>query len=792
MGRITDYRHLYQWETPIDDHVIGHADGSASLLFTWDGQDNQYLEEAETIALLEQRIAAVKAQEDVVIEHHFQRGPDPRVVDAYEAHTENMVRAHEVGRYIRLAMANHYRPRARGNRVSCVLVARSTNPDAQRLGTRQRLRQWRNARRRLYTAWDLLSDYYPGAALQDCSAYTAFISRSVHGWLNPDTPAPSLDWRFDLAEQLVDVMPRVVDDRLLEVGEHYRRLVLLYNYPPIDTEWFLDYCRSSASFRAVQAVSPKDTQRALDRSAARTHEAGATVGRRDQDLTLKSIGDEEQYRQYIVEHDLKVHDNFYVFDFLGDQDAVLEASKQFAREINAGGKADLDPRVQAHFYRVSQPGHSIYSKFWREDHSATVAAMMPATVFSAGVERPEVLRMTSSYQMVGHSPSRLAVGHEFINGSTGAGKGTQIGTEILETYPFGLDHYLIEFGETQRWVIEGCGGVYTRFADGVHLNPLPPGGELINARGELDPGQVSAVTEALALVLLEGARDYTYAEQAAAERALRALYEDGPGDAAPTLPDFRAAFDRNDWSNDAQARAGADMALRLENFLESSFGQYFIGGDNLVVSDGISGVDISGVPTSHQKFILTFLALRMLRKAFFSIDSVARVWLDELHQLQDSAPQVISRIVRMLQRMGRKEGGQVALSTQGIAEVRSIDDDVFNNTAIYTLLARADQWDEIGELIDLRPGMREAWRGMRRDFENPNFNYRSAIRKIGPTYYYQHLSFPHEALQITTTTRGKRVWKRQIEAQTKDLFERLRLLDEYEAKDAAEQQRRPA
>jgi len=785
MARI--YSDYFSWDTYLDDYCMAHSNGRVSLMFEWKGIDNSLFSESEHLEEIKHRLDLLKSYgHSLVIEHHFFREIDDVVIDAYLKQSKKVIRGHDLAIPIREAMAGHIRGKVRKNSVYVVLsvsAEQTAKFSLKRInvsGVKRRLNKLTALKKRLHGIYRGLEGFYPGARLLSIDEYCQRIIQSTNRQLfygHDFIP----DYRFDLAEQLVQEKPVLTENGVLKIGNHYTKVVLIQNYPNLDPAWFLNLSSGETSIHVSQILIPKDLSKALDKSADEADTTEQTMGKKGVDAAVSTIKDANNYRGYIRENGLTVMDNVFIVHIHDESEqVVINEFDKLEKWINReGGLARGNADIQSHFFRVAAPGLGSDTQFIREDHSLTIAAMLPFSSFDSGnIKDPDSIRMTSSYTAVGFSPTKLTVGHQIVVGATGGGKGTELGTEIAETFPLGMDTYICEFGDTQKWLVEGFGGSYTRVdPDKISINPLPQYSYF--KQGKLASNIVSGTNEGLGLLMLEEDRSLNNAEQVIADRVLLSLYVDAKPSAtkqAPLLTDYLEVLKTIEVDNDSQKMARSSMYENLFNFLKTSVGQGFCRQDNLNLSPGITGVDLMGVPKNLLIFYMTFVSIRFAQMAFASPSKLVKIWLDELHEPMDVAPEPTRRLVRIVNRMGRKEGGFIGLSTQGIKEIELIDPETITSSPVHTLMARADQWDEIKRKLSIPDAAAEVWKAYSRDFDN--MNYRSCLKRMNGRYYDLYLSFPKLCLDITTTTRTDRGIRHEVEDIESDIFKRIELMNE--------------
>jgi hypothetical protein len=493
----------------------------------------------------------------------------------------------------------------------------------------------------------------------------------------------------------------------------------------------------------------------------------------------RAIRDREQWTSFVTENNLEIFKNAYVIHLHAEPEQLNEMSSRIGDwAYDNGGLVKDHSDLQAHFFRVAQPGHGGVSAFKREDHTWQVANMAPVVTFDRGTPGGESLRVTTSGQLAGFSILKHKVANGFTVAMMGAGKGVDKGTEVIETFPFGLDWYILEIGETYRWIVEGFGGNYTRIdPDHLAVNPLPEYG-LADPQAENPLNMVlcSGTVNSMAFLLTDGQTHLSIHETAAAEMALQDLYRQEGEGAAPKLPAYLESMENCHYPTDEQRRAADGMASNLRSFLNSSIGNIFKEDDNLTISDNICGVDlklVKQVSPKLLKFYLTFISLKYSQKAFFKSDKPARVLLDELHIFIEYAPKETGRLAKELTRMGRKDFASSDLVTQGLDELKTLDNEVVAGATLRSLLYRQENHEEIAKLLNIPASPLNRWKNYP---PTDKLNWRPGLRSVHNRYYDLYLTFPEIILDITSTKPVDMALKEQIQAETTDIFERVELL----------------
>ena len=755
------YCDIYTWSHAVSENVVVHGDGAVSLAILWNGLDAEFEDgpgrarEWATIGRVLERLP-----DGYWLEFHLWRERHPEAVDHYLAHYEQAPRKSPFAAAMRSEIADHLAPYILVNTVALIVgclpkmeagVRRALNGQAQRGAE-------------LDVLGAELCALLPGGRVATVLEYAGLIQRSYD-----KGPAPSvLEPWLSLAEQLIVVPPRP-GKRLLDVDGHTWRVFYLHLYPDIDPAWILPSVSGAISLHISQVIMPATTERVLRASERADRLAQGALARKGRERQVAALRDMQGFRQQVADQDWRVHRNAYTVCV--DLDGV--PSQALARLVEGlqgkGGRARDDDFVQLPFFRISQPGQGYRSPIWRPDHGALIAAMAPAQVFRTGSAHPESLRLGLASQPLAFDYSHQTVAHGFTVAMTGAGKGVDKVATIVETYPFGIDWYVLEIGSTYRWAIEALGGVYVKLDPGTAaVNPLPPRAQ---AEGGLDPLLASGTLNILAFILTDGRTQLDFHEAAAGAAALTCLYEKASaGD--PGLVDLLKSLDALDDVSPEQRQASRVMGANLHSFLETPEGRVFAGQDNVQVSPGISGVDLKDVDRASPKlltFYLVFLCLRFLNMAFAGRNQ-ARVLLDEIHRFVAHAPGVLSRLVSEIARMGRKEAAAVDIVTQGLAEIDLMEKEIVNSMPLRSLLYRNDGWEEIAERIGMPGRALEIWKRLPFPLHLP---WRPAIRSVGPQYHGLRLTFPAGILALADTTPEGLARKERLGAEISDPLARL-------------------
>lgn len=755
------YCDLYTWSHGLSQHAMAHTDGAMSAAILWQGLDGEFEDaaaRAQAWGLMKNVIAALPSGH--WLECHLWRESSPGAVSDYLAVYEAAPRQSPFSRAFRAAMADHLAPRIVTNSVA--LVVGRLPEGRQRL--RRALRRQADHSQDVETLAHRIAALLPGGRVATLVEYAALIQKSY----DQGRPLTCIDPWLSLSEQIIACPPQT-KGRHIEVNARRVKVLYLHLYPQAEPAWILSLASGPVRLHVSQVVLAADTEHALRVSERADRLAHGTMGHKGRERQSAIIQDMQGFRQAVAQSDLSIHRNAFVICIEFDENQRQDVERLVGRIESLGGRVRSDEFIQLPFFRTSQPGQGYRSPLWRPDHSAQIVNMAPVQVFRSGSDCHESLRIGLSGQAVAFDYSRQTVAHGFTVAMTGAGKGVDKVATIAETYPFGIDWYVLEIGGTYRWVVEALGGRYTRLdPSAAAVNPLPP-----RSAGTfgLDPLLESGTLNILAFILTDGRTVLDFHEAAAGAAALGRLYI-GPVTCDPGLVDFLRSLESLSDASPEQRQAAQRMSANLHSFLETPEGRIFAGADNVQVSAGISGIDLRDVDRASPKlltFYLVFLCLRFLNLAFANVRQ-ARVLLDEIHRLVAHAPEVLRRLVSEIARMGRKEAAAIDIVTQGIAEIDSLEKEIVNSMPLRSLLYRSDGWDEIAERIGMPAQALSIWRRLPFPLGLP---WRPAIRSVGHHYYALKLSFPAFVLALADTTPDGLVRKESIGREVDDPLVRI-------------------
>ncbi|KAF0190542.1 MAG: Uncharacterized protein FD165_2623 [Gammaproteobacteria bacterium] len=776
---MTYYHEHYTWSHPLTEAVIAHTDGAVSLLVEWGGFDSELLTASEREQQFTQLYQLLnRFERGYVFEFHLWREYDNRLAAEYLEKGKAMVRGEAIAAPLREDIAQHLGAMAMSNRVGLVITHRPTRrPFFVR---RQLVHQSRDALALVEYARGLLR-YLPAARIASVEEYAQRVQQSFYRPAFSAGHTPVMDARYALREQWVREIPEV--KRAVAFGDAHTKVLFFYMYPNATPAWFTGLAAISCPMHVVQIVEAVDTKDAMRKTEAESDMTDGLMSRRGRDYSAKGLNDLAAFRQFVAEHNLRIYRNAYIVHLHGTLEQVDAAAANITDWVeNHDGQVRAADYIQLAYFRAAQPGQGYRSPMFRPDDTWQVADMLPVQVYRTGERYPESLRLGVAGQLIGFNYTTLKLSHAFTGAKTGMGKGVDKVATILETYPFGIDWYIAEIGESYRWIVESFGGIYSKVDPNTTvINPLPPYALASSDPSglPLDATLAGSTVQALAFLLADGKTALDVHQEAAAQTALQLLYAAiDDRQSAPTIDQLLVELeDMDNFTSAPQQKAAKAMAENLDSFLNTTEGRLFACQDNLLLSDGITGVDLKDVDKASPKllkFYLVFLSLRFSHMAF-ARRRPARVLLDELHKFVAIAPEVVGRLISELARMGRKDNASIDLVTQGITEIDAIESEVLNSIAIRSLMYREDEHDHIAQRLNMKAGALQCWRS----YPYPmNFPWRPSMRSVGDEYFDLYLTFPQRVLNLANTDPTILDLKSSIGLSTRDPLERLLLLQQ--------------
>ena len=783
MGRrLNHYADKFTWDHDIGHHVIAHHDGRVSIMLRYGGIDTEMLLDTEVNAqwsVFNNFLSQFDQQ--YTIEFHHWRQEDNRFTEAYRAKVNDYVRGGEFARYMREQYADHYDYMAMLNDVAVVISLPSYKTSLFR-SIKNKLIKQGQAGHALETHVRRALRMLPNARLCTADEYRAEIRRSFDPERFELMPKSAIDPTITINSQLISRRPELTENQTaMRMGNTYVKTFYLFLYPDTDPGWFFPLATSFLNTHTVMIMRMQDTRKAL----ADSKQASRLSDDQNQDeLADTKSEDLAGFRRYIADSGAAVWLNCFIHTVYADSlEDIEEYTQHLHTTIGNQGQWRDAWYIQQPFLRYSMPGLGYLSRMFRTDAADQALAMIPAQVFRTGDSDPQQLRFGYWGNPVQFSYSST-LNHAVTLAMSRGGKDVQKAAEVAETFPLGVDWYIMESDPTYRWVVEGVGGVYSVLdpTESV-VNPLPPYAaanlnETLPLAANLVGGTVSGLTYLFIGKPRDGQKfELDMHEEAVANAALQLLYalpaQDGRE--APTLVDLLVELQRGDCAQSEEQRAACvRMAANLDSFLSTTAGRIFSQQNNLVLSEGITGVDIKQLSENPTllKFMLSFLSLRFAQLAYMRTQP-ARILLNELHFLADIAPEMLGPLVKGVARMGGKRGASVDLISQEKEEIDSIELGVLNQMVHRTFLYRQKGHEELCERVRMPDAALHKWMAMPAPF---NFDWRPAVRGVGNEYYDLRLTYPQVHLDLTGTQPQDLEYKALIEQVTIDPMERLALL----------------
>lgn len=777
-----------------------HHDGAVSIAFTWDGVHDFYMSPQELASEHSRRIGLLTAlgESGFVVEQHLLRARDVSKIDAYEAVGRSLYRDEPMPPIIsdlRKGIADVARKHGMNNRVLTVI---SLNPVQGGLVdgagflsllslalpiVGRRIKRQHNGAVQLMEVWRSISGYFPGAKLCDAEAYQRWIQQIR----NPLDVLHGIEWRYALNTQLAHEKPSWnADLKCLELNGTYIKVMLLQNYPAIEPGWMRPVLVSGCHLHVCYLMQPKKAQKALDKANDTAEFEGGTASTRRSNAFLGArIADIRDFAIHVANHKLPVLDNALIVTYFSKDGEQVERVSSVFRDMVRDKKGIVVDHedVQRDMFRVRLPGLGRNTLFWREDHGDTVAAMMPITTFPTGADRPEVLRVAMTGQLVGFCPSQQTVPHELVVAMTEGGKDTQFGIRVGETYK-AIRYDIIELLNTYQGLVEAIGGRYCR-ADEQAINPLMSYEDFAGTirfakdQAQMKVAQTLDSQRTILAPIFKGIKgpDFTDIEKVVMDDALAWLYnKPAPGKAAPTLPVLLDAINHVPLEKERYEQARNELGERLYDFMRRGIGERFKGEDQFTISPIANAIDFQGFQGEMADYFMMFLCARLANNAF-ARGARSQIVLNEYKVLLERSPDMVRWITLTIDRMGRKDWVGLTRITQGFEEIRSVDKEALNSIPNRTLLYRVDQHREIGESILMPEGMIGQWQNFRPPKEQKAFRYRESIVCENDEWYHLLLQFPDIGLKLMNTDGETKPFREIAYKATRDPYERIAIVE---------------
>ncbi len=787
--------------TFIDNHIIKNKDGTLSICFTWFGLDDRNLSIDELQAEHSKRVAFLKgfsADDGISVENHFLRLKDARKILAYKKFHQEINKKHSIPPIIhevKMNLADSYIPLARENTVFSVITIGKPHTFGVLDAILPKLNRLKKEKidlsAKLYDYWSYFKDEFAGADLVTKDRFIELIQKVN----NPFAEYHGIDWRYEIASQLITEKPKT-NSKTLQIGSIYYRVVVLQGYPKLKFKWSNLYCERSTNIHVCQYYQPVNTSIAIDTTATKdVDEQKSTTGAKGQYQLGAKLNDSRSFKKYVSQTQNAIHRNFFIATFMGEsEEEVIRHSTDFEKQVNRSeGRARTDIDIQAGMYFSRLPGQGRIAPFIREqDHSDTIALMMPFTTYLTGSKRPESMRMTSSGAPVFYSPSDLEVPHELCVAQMGGGKDTQLGLTISETF-HAIRYDIIELGTSYRGIIEAIGGRYCKAREQI-INPLAGYDEfdrskqqIGNTGRDLSRDFVNMQTAIIQPIFADSlGGNFTTVQELVMNKAIRALYENPVRKLeSPLLPDLLQFIDRVETEEQRHEDAKNLLADSLSDFLELDIGKEFKNKDQFIISPVANAIDFDKFSGKLFEFFLTFVCTRLITNAMAS-SSRNQIVLNEYGTLVERAPAVMKTVTMTLDRMGRKELCGLSRNTQELDDVTDIGTGAINAIPNKILLSRTDRHQELGDKLLMPEMMVRAWEGFLPPEVMDQKGYRQAIVSQRNQWHNLYLLFPQLLLDLMNTSGKDKSIREQVYDTTQDPYERIALFRKLKAQRSAD------
>ncbi len=776
------YESHYTWSHPIGDGCLAHKDGAVSLMISWQGVDTSLQTDRQRLNVWANFYILLNSlPENYCYEIHFSRRRDSSLSNRYLEKNKDMVRAEEFATIIRQSHADHLSSFSYSNSVY-ITVTKLPAKSPLAIFAKTNLKQQIKSKEDLIKISDILLRGLSGSRIAQFDEYRKVILQSFDQSSDYDI-LPDYNHNLLFTENVISSAP-FLEHGMVRLKDRYTKVLLVYMYPNVNPGWFNDMAAVPANIHVSQIVLPADTFKQMSKAEGEQNMVEGMASNRGRYTTSKGLQDLAAYQKLVADENLSIFRNAFIINIHGtNPEHITKTAKDIKDWITRShGQVKDNDYIQLPYFRASQPGQGYRCPTYRPDHTWQVADMLPVQVYLSGDSDPESLRLGSGSQLVGFNLSNQPVAHSFTVAMTGAGKGVDKGATIIETYPFGIDWYIAEVGESYRWTVEGLGGKYSTIdPDKDVVNPLPPF-NTANPDPNYDRGElplnakiVGGTVQAMGFLLTNSTKALDQHQKAAAQMALQALYINLDDEReAPTLFDYFNTINEADFfDNKEQIEAAKYMSANLQSFLSTAEGKIFCNQDNLTLSSGITGVNLKDVEASSKEllqFYLVFLSLRFSQMAFYNPNN-SRILLDEMHKFVEISPEVVGQLISAVSRMGRKDSGYIDLVTQGIKEIDAIEKEVLNSMPLRSLLYRPDGHDEIASRINMPDGVMPIWKSY--PYPVGVLDYRQGLRSVGDEWHDLHLTFDKNMLALVDTS--DLIFKGNIASETSDPLERIAL-----------------
>ena len=794
------YSKLYSWRYPVDDHVVGYHDGHISIAILWDGYHLETLDEAQKyqrMAGFYNLVATLKA--GMIVENHLFRQYDFELMEKYNAHTEKAVRSESFGRFMRNEIANHIGREGLTNIPAFVVTIPVKVPKASLINPKLEFQAYEKAavelKKELYSALRTL----PGARFASVDEYWNLLVRSFYRDKFRAGHNLNFDGRFHINDAIAATKPEW-EAPYLKVGNTYTWVGLIDTYPDIVRPGWVEniFSGNDAEYHAVQILKGTETHQKVMKAESEFNRDAYELQNKGSDEAKKKLQSNADFRKYITDQNISIIENCWLIMIHHvDRDELDQSVNNLRLWLEEQqGNFQSNEALSYHFWKVGQPGQGYKTKFLRDDAHDMVVNMSPVSTFDSGGQASSI-RLTDKRQLVGVGPVPNMPNHGFKAAKVRSGKSLNLGAELFEQYPLGMDFAITEVGKSFYWPVEALGGKYFELDPVIMaINPFPAFDEILPERLEtmepLDTIQVSSVQNSLAFVLTGGKHYYSDVPEIGSsvetrvDEAIQLMYsvaigQGHSGDKAPTFLDFFDVVEHleSDSEDPRIKKSFSFLKNNLEDFLSKTMAKKFRDGeDNLSLSGPLIGMDLKPLTKSNDKFLSTFYLtcayMRLRQKAFANRNPIMMVF-DEMTEFSRIDPIQTSILLNQFARLGPKENTSVSIISQAFKEL-SIQEGFLAQMTHKEYLYMEGEHSDVRDVFDMSDRALSSWQS----FPDPqNLNYRESLRYIEKDRYFRlHLTWPQSLIDMCDSRGDSLNLKDEIGLITKDPFERLRLFRE--------------
>lgn len=764
------YHRLFSWRYPVTSNVVGHADGAVSVMVAWSGFSFEMMDFEEryraTASLYQ---ALVSLDPGLVMENHCFRYYDNNRATDYIEYANKAVRQPGLARKTRSDLAQLLSRHAMTNQLVTVFTLHGSKTVRVKKYFKA---QVANAEKIVKIIRPFL-DRMPKARLASIDEFGEIIQRSNDPYRAREKRFFQFDHRFHLNDQWCSKKPEFADG-FLRHNNTYIWIGLLDLYPDrINPGWAELLLNSSgAEYQLVQIIRAGNTRKEIADAERIEKEEQQNIGMRGGTFVRGKVRDIQSFRIYLADNGIPVLNNTYMIRF---QHTDLEHMNRIKNSVldslaSSGARAQDAEKIQRYCWRIMQPGQGYQCAFERPDAADLVMNMAPFNNHDKGVEKPLFMRLSAQHELVYFDLPDNAANHSFTAGKTRSGKGAEKVLRILETYPMGIDQYVIEYGGSYRWVIKALEGNYlTIDPDTMFINPLPTYEEVQQAKAASKFAQLSAfIINSMALILTGGKTEFDQVEGgnhhiSRAQQVFDYLYDEDSriaGRVSPRLGDFlhviETVLSALEDKDGQDARSFRFLYENLNSFLASPTGSKFNSDkDGLDLTGDCIGIDIKPLVDSGDKQLLAIYLVSIFMRITNKVISNrqrAEMAIDEYHIPAELVPELTASITSRGVKTWAKENSHLEVISQS-PEHFKVARDVLDQINHRQFMYMENGHEEAQHNFRIPNRAYQIWRNLT-DPSIEGLPYRHAIRQFGRRTYHLLEQLPDWVL-ILADTRAK-------------------------------------